>query len=727
MMTFLNPLVLFGLAAAAIPIIIHLLNIRKLRRVEFSSLRFLRELQKTRMRRVKLRQWLLLLLRTLIIVALVMAFARPALRGGLAGLIGTHARTTSVVVLDDSPSMGIRSDRGIVFSRAKEAALQAASLLEEGDEMVILRLSETGRQVTPAPVRTREEAAALLGPAEVSAVTVPYGEAFGAAARILGESRNFNRELYLLTDLQKTQFAVPESSDMFDDRVRVFVAAPSLPRPENAGITDVAVASRILVPGRPVQVRTTVRNFGSAPMHNGLISVYLDGTRVLQQSADIAPGGTLATTLAVTPKRRGIIHGSVRLEDDVLEIDNRREFVVDVPENIRLLVAGPAEADTRLAALAFTLAGDSAAAALAVRTISEAQLSSVDFAAFDAVITCGIRDFSPSEATRLAQFVAAGGGMLIFPGDATDLPNYNAGLFAALAIPPAAPPVDHGGGTDGASGYLSFGTVDYAHPLFTGLFDEGMRNTPAQRTVESPQVYRSIVLQPGAKGQSVITLSDGSAFLAEYTAGNGRVLVAAVEAGMVWSDFPLKGLFVPLLHRAASYLASRRTQTASFVTGRQPVWNLRILDRSDRDVFIVRAPDNTEEKVVPRFNPASGMASFVSAPAVRPGIYDLQRETAGRESRRTLAATAVNPDPAESNLEQADGRTLEEFWSKVGLTSGQILPLRSEEDLPRTVHEARFGVELWKYFAGLAALLALLEMVIGREGKPETGKGGDTA
>src|SRR5512136_1813631 len=112
-MTFLNPLVLFGLAAAAIPILIHLLNLRKLKVVEFSSLRFLKELQKTRMRRLKLRQWLVLLFRTLLIVFLVLAFSRPALRGSVSALGAKRAASTIVVLLDDSPTMGMRNDHGV--------------------------------------------------------------------------------------------------------------------------------------------------------------------------------------------------------------------------------------------------------------------------------------------------------------------------------------------------------------------------------------------------------------------------------------------------------------------------------------------------------------------------------------------------------------------------------------------------------------------------------------
>jgi threonine/homoserine efflux transporter RhtA len=99
-MTFLNPAILFGLLAASIPIILHFLNLRKLKKVEFSTLIFLKELQKTKIRRIKLKQWLILLLRLLIIIMLVLAFARPAIKTGFAGYAA--AKTSAVFIIDNT-------------------------------------------------------------------------------------------------------------------------------------------------------------------------------------------------------------------------------------------------------------------------------------------------------------------------------------------------------------------------------------------------------------------------------------------------------------------------------------------------------------------------------------------------------------------------------------------------------------------------------------------------
>ena len=145
-MTFLNPYVLFGLIAASFPVLFHLFAQKKARRVEFSSIRFLQKLEKSSMRKVKLRQILLLILRTLLIICLVMAFSRPALRGYLGGFFGTsHANTTVVLLIDNSASMSRRNPNGTYFKQATDAANEIANAIEDGDEAVIIPLASLER------------------------------------------------------------------------------------------------------------------------------------------------------------------------------------------------------------------------------------------------------------------------------------------------------------------------------------------------------------------------------------------------------------------------------------------------------------------------------------------------------------------------------------------------------------------------------------------------------
>ncbi|HQT92411.1 MAG TPA: BatA domain-containing protein, partial [Candidatus Kryptobacter bacterium] len=133
-MAFLNPLVLFGLIAAGIPVLIHLLQLKKLRQVEFSSIRFLKEIQHASARRVKLRDYILLILRTLAIAALVMAFSRPVLRG----FLGSNAKTSSVIIVDDSPSTTARNEYGEISSQIRSVASSLLNSFHAGDDASLI-------------------------------------------------------------------------------------------------------------------------------------------------------------------------------------------------------------------------------------------------------------------------------------------------------------------------------------------------------------------------------------------------------------------------------------------------------------------------------------------------------------------------------------------------------------------------------------------------------------
>jgi hypothetical protein len=730
-MTFLNPLLLFGLIASAIPIIIHLLNLRKLKTFEFSTLQFLKELQKTKMRRVKIRQWLLLALRTLLVIAVVMAFSRPALRGSLAGFgLGgsTHAKTTMVILLDDSPSMNVRNERGAFFAQAKEAAAHILDLMKEGDETYLIKLSEIKHATSFTPSHAATPLKKMLEQLNPSQETASFRDAFGVAANILGESKNFNQEVYLMTDAQATQFAQAKASldttDLFDDKVKFFLTdarSGTTNTIENAGIASAEITSKIIAQNKPLTLQASIRNASASGLRNSVLSVYLDGSRVLQHSLDIASNSSTTPTLSVIPKRRGILKGYLQLEDDAFELDNKRNFAVHVPNSIRVLCVGASQNDSRLPSLALTLDKDSSTAGLfSVEQIIETQLSSYDLNKYDVLMLSGVKDFSSGEADRIAQFVNAGGGVMMFAGREMDINNYNDVLFAKVGIPKAQPRrISNNGSSNpfqSPSSFLSFGNVEFEHPLFAGLFEQQSAKK-IQPNIESPKVYTAIIPQVGAKGHSIILLSDGTSFLTEYQYGVGRILLCSVEAGLTWSDFPLKGLFVPLLYRSGLYL-SQTQSIPSFTVGDEMNVNMRLKNRSEKDAYVLRSPSGIDERIVPQFSSNTGMATFVSTNSAEAGIYEL-RKTSGGKDVELIQAIPVNIAAEETDLQHVTDDEANRFFAHVGLKPEQVKRLSSSDKIDIAILESRFGVELWKYFVGLALLLAFAEMAIGRESKEQ--------
>jgi hypothetical protein len=714
-MTFLNPFVLFGLAAASIPLLLHLLSQRRLRTVEFSSVRFLKELQRTSMRRLRFRQILLLILRTLLIASLVLAFSRPALRGSLAAIGGADASSTTVIVIDDSPSMMASDEHGPAFARARLAALRMIGLLQEGDRVYLIPLSETrpGGDL-PAP-RTSESARKVLEEISPSFITVPFRSALSGISTLLESSTDANREIVFITDGQASQFdpaGVADTTFRMDPAVRVYMLTNSLSRAANLSVESAEIQTKILSPARAVRIRARIGNKGDETTSRVLASVYLEGKRVAQQEVSIPPRGAITQDFSFIPKRTGILAGSVRLEDDPYEPDNSWNFALNIPDRNDVLLVGPTAEATRLPSLALSAGGDSTASGhFAIRRITEAELSAIDLSRFDAVIFCGVQTTSTPMIQTVLRFLASGGGVILFPGASADaFAQFAAGLGLP---PPARQPV-----TQAAGSFLTFANIDFAHPILEGMFEVGQSRKPV---VEPPHVVTFVPLGRSSASTPVISLSNGSPFLAEYTSQRGRVLAFSVEAALKWSDFPMKGLFAPLLHRAVSYVTSENAGPPSFTAGDPLRVSLQLKEFTDKDIYTLSAPDGGTQRLVPTFPPATSEAVFSGGTARLPGVYTLARTAFGQgNATRKILAVAVNVPRQESDLHSATEDAVRKFSTSMGISGDHFQVMPGDETAVDRVREDRFGVELWRVFLSIAFACAIAEMLVGRSRAKET-------
>ncbi|HEX5316879.1 MAG TPA: BatA domain-containing protein, partial [Candidatus Kapabacteria bacterium] len=345
-MTFLNPFFLFGLAASSLPVLFHLFARKKSRRVEFSSLRFLRKLEKTSMRSVKIRQILLLIVRTLLITALVLAFARPALKGYLGSFFGSsHANTSMVFLLDNSASMSRSDDRGELFKQAKDAASSIAGVLTDGDDATIIPLASIARGAPYHPMHTKREVLAALNDVHLADRPAALSDGIRMASSILSGSLNVNKEVYLFSDdqarnLQDASGGVALASDsnhvskLFDASSRLFTMTLGNGdhlAGRNLSLDSLHSITTIFEPGRPIEFEAWVRNTTSEPAQNIVISLFYNDERVAQQTiGSIAGGESQHLTLEGPARGSGIIKVRAELEPDALPFDNTRFAVITV-------------------------------------------------------------------------------------------------------------------------------------------------------------------------------------------------------------------------------------------------------------------------------------------------------------------------------------------------------------------------------------------------------------
>lgn len=719
-MTFLNPFVLAGLAAAAIPIILHLLNLRKLRTIEFSTLTFLKELQQTKIRRLKIRQILLLIIRTLLVIMIVLTFSRPAMQGSLLGTIGTNAHSTVVFILDDSFSMLASDERGERFRTATSRMEEAIGLLKDGDEAFVVRLSDLpAATVEPA---THDVAAlrTMTKETTVSVTTRSMEDALRLSARLLSTSKNANHEVYLFSDVQKTLFPsgagtiAAARAVLFGPEVRFFIVDAGGKPVANVGIDSVAVRSQILEPGKPVQVAVTIGNYSDIPLRQGVVSLYLDDTRLAQTSVDASAWGTATAELTAVPPRAGHIRGRIVIEEDAISQDNQRFFSLNIPEQITLLVVADRPDAPKYPLLALLPEGDLTRSHLVVRRTEPAKFSLSDLRDVDVLLLAGLSGLDVPAAGSIGGFVQRGGGLVIFPeAEFTGASAGGGELLRQLRIPPPQ------GVRTSASAQTgqSFRRIDGDHPLFATVFERegGLSGT---RSVESPSVIKSLLRQTGKEGRTVIELGDGSPFLSEHRYGRGKVLFFSVASDLSWSDFPLKGIFAPLMYRSVVYVASSGRPDLFFTAGDESIVHLPVAEAGAAGGrFSLMAPDRTEERILPVSSTRSEeqTESLVFGPLrfPRTGIYALQN---GPE---TVALIAVNPNPVESDTRTMAPGDFDNVWDRLGIDPANVKTLGPTDQVQTAVLESRFGVELWKHCLLLALLLALLEMLIARDSRKE--------
>ncbi|HEY2955652.1 MAG TPA: BatA domain-containing protein [Candidatus Eisenbacteria bacterium] len=672
-MSFLNPFFLFGLLAAAIPILIHLLTRRKPREVMFPSLEFLTEVNQNEIRRLRLKQWLLLALRTLAIVAIALAMARPALEGAVGR--ASRAATTVVAICDRSGSMGAASGSATTLvAEARRVLEDLFTTLGPADELLLVPYDRAPQPVTPRPSSDLARLRAAVQSLTPTASTTDHVRALELAAGALSESHALNRELFWISDFQSAglppgaaSFAAPRGPWA---QTRVYLV-PLVPRSRaNAGLADVALAPT--ESGTALSVSAV--SFG-APRGDLAVAVVDAAGEIGRGFLNLPERGEAATLLPLSrlPEQGGV----ASLPDDALALDNRRWFAAGRAGTQRILL----REDGPPSPLRLALEAGSPASGLEVE-VADAATIGTRLAEADVLVLNDLERLGPAELQAVLDYYRSGGAVFLAFGTRADAAFWNGAVLGEMGAGTLGAPVRSAAG---AAWRLMRATA--GHPALAGF--------PA-RPGEPLSAARFTTIReftPAAGGARTLLEFD-RAHPALVEATRAMVMLAPLDPAA--SDFAVSGAFLPLVHQAAKVLG-RGTAAASLAPG----------DRysAPATTGVWRIEDQEGHEVPSALSAAGGAARLTSDPIERPGLYRVLR--AG-----TLRNTfAVNPDPRESDL-----TPIPEPMLVRAFPPGRVQVVRAGEDLARRVREARYGRELWGWFVVLALLLLAAETVIGRSG-----------
>ena len=665
-MSFLAPLFFAGLAALAIPVLIHLIQRERKNVVQFPSLMFVRRIPYSSIRRRRIHNWALLMLRLAAIALIVAAFARPFFRGTSVAAAGGGARDV-VILLDRSYSMG----HGDQWDRARRAANDAVSELARGDRATLV-LFATGAEVAVQPTDDRARLQSEIAATTVSASATQYGPALKLAGSLLAASNFPRREVVIVSDFQRAGWSpgdglrlpagtvVTPITVQADDARNLAVTPVSVQRDQSSGQDRVTVTAGIL--NRSGEVVTDVP-----------VALELDGHLAHTVRVTLQPHSAGSATFPPVTLASPNTRATVRIGDDALARDNVFHIVLSPPRPVAVAVlnGGRGSRDQALYLSRALAIGENPKFVVATRTADD--LTDDTLTRTRVVV---VNDASPGDVVsgRLKRFVENGGGVLAIYGPQAVWPA-NAAEF--LPATPAGS-IDRSRGGAGVVGGLEFG-----HAVFEPFRAPRSGDFSAARFYG----YRGVTVDKEA--QILARFDDGAPAVIERSVGRGRVLVWTSTLDLFWNDLALKPVYLPFVHQLARYLADHRERPGWGTVG-------QVIDLSQEG-----DPSRPRVALAPEGGrlPLEGDQGRVLE-LKEQGFYEVREQ--GRQAELVTVA-AANVELAESDRTAVDPA---EIVAAVSGGSGQMSPTGGPLALPDEAQEQSQRIWWYLLFAGILFLTA---------------------
>jgi hypothetical protein len=696
----LNPLLLLGLLAVAVPIAVHLINRRKAARHRFPAIRLLLESDERIARAMKLKQWLLLAARVLLFVLLPLAFAQPyLLRDTVAsGISGDRLPATVVVVLDDSASMSWSSGGDGRWEQAVKTARERIEDLRPWDQVALLVASDPPAALVGDPTEDHGRVLEALAEFRPAWAGSDLAGALRLARDIQRAAKLPNHRTVVVSDATATTWG----QDGLNEAV--------------AGLGDLDVVSLGLGEGSGNLAITSVKTMsaedGAAGSHRLEATITAAGIdRPSKVPVRLLDGDRLIATTFVDVPAHGRATAVVtqRFEDAGL---HRLRFELDEPaglrsDNVRHVAFEPGRAlrallvDGDMRSVSFNdelyyldralSVGSDAARAIELTTIAPDALAATDLERFDVAVLANVAAPAVAEARRLEEWVSAGHGLLLSTGSNTREAEWNAALGPLLPKPIRTIKVlSEPSDPDAGIKATRISTIDRSHPVFR-VFD-----LPGGQTIQSALVYRYALLEPSAvEGVTQLAAyADGAPAIVERRVGQGRVALLTTTVDLDWNDLPIRTAYLPMMRRLVSYLARQSGDTRAEATvGQRLVLDVESLNP---ERLAVIAADGARTVV----SIEAGKAGFVPPGA---GTYEVLAEVGGVESAVPSLAFSAHAPPDESRLAAFAPEAIE----RIRLAAAGSGAPRSPGDVPA---EARR--DLWPLLLFGALVLMYAETLL---------------
>lgn len=664
-MNLLFPQFLYGLIAIAIPIIVHLFNFRRTRKVYFSNNRFLQDIKESNSSRLRLKHLLVLFSRILFIVFLVLAFAQPYISSDNTYVPGNHVK----IYLDNSYSMSNQTEDDI--PAIDQALVFAENIVSQYPKSTKFQLFTNQFDVGSEGVKTFETFLDALTEVSLSPVTRNFEE---IASRMDGNSQTSgmgNVDYYFISDFQKSTFS---NGPVSLDTANSYSIIPlNVLETSNLFVDSVYLSNPFLLKDIANELVIALRNTGNESMEDVTLRLTLNELQVASTAVSVDAQATAEVKFELNFGLQDKNEGIVTFEDFPVTFDNEYYFTLKATEQINIIELYQGEVVPTVLSTVY--------ASEQLFHFTSYNIDNFDYNLLnttDLVVLNEVQTINEAISPLLGTYMAEGGSVVVIFGESPDLADYRSlGLPENFQIQPQ---------TEISQNALA--QPDYDNPFFENIFDS------SDERIDMPTASNTVTWR--SRGLNILSYNNGTPFLAGSAVENVYYMGAPLRDQ--YTNFHKQALFVPVMYRLAALSLTKGEKLYYEINDAQIQLKREQLEATD----ILKLQREDEEIIPSQY--IIDDAVFLEVPkfTLTPGFYNLVTDD------RLVRSLAFNFNKEESFLEQLSANDISSLFNEeVKIYSDAGIGNFAEE-----LEEVFTGKQLWKYCLGLALFFLLLEIAL---------------
>ncbi|MFN6040222.1 MAG: BatA domain-containing protein [Bacteroidota bacterium] len=682
-MNFLFPSFLWALFALAIPIIIHLFNFRKYKKVYFTNVRFLKELKQESESKSKIKQYLILLSRLLAITALVFAFAQP-FKTSENGIVKSSGQKAVSIYIDNSFSMEAISKNGYLLDVAKSKARELAKSYSSADKFQLLTNDFEGKHQR---LISKDEFLQFLDEVKLSPSHRKIEEVYKRQNDLLNRSNCQSKVSFLFSDFQRSFIANDKIEADTNISCNLIPLLEKVTPGDNVFVDTCWFENPVHQAGSIQKLHAKIINKSSKDLENASLRLIINNKLISPASFSAKANEEKEVLINFSVKEFGIQNARLEIDDHPVTYDDKLFFSFSVEKRIPvLLINGENSKSGR--ALQAMLKGDSLFLSF---EMSESAIDYNSFSKYNLIIFNDVKTISSGLQQEIKKFLSNGGSIALFPSVNSDINTYNQ-LFSQVGI-------NSFGGVDTAN--LNCDRINFDQGFFTDVFERKTDNMDLPRIFNHYSSSRGI----GNTEEVIIKLINGMPLLSHYTFSKGKLYTFSSSLDESWSNFSKHALFVPTIYKMA--INSLSASPLYYETGKNNAVEVKRTDNAKESSYNIRSEDSKLSFIPETRISDNRTLLFLQQMVKNSGSYYLEFD------KEKLSGLSFNYPREESVLEYFSSDELK------GLFSGKNKKYFTVVDpgiksVQLALEDLSGGTKFWKVFIILALVFFAIEIALNR-------------